>query len=179
MKTNSLVKRLFQYNVILPFLFLFFIGTLVYQTTGYEWRSAQLPFIVGSLTLALILLEIGIRLFAVQKAHRREKTDVDRKIEALKKGLDGAVEEDPRVMRNRLLMTVASIVFYLVFLKLIGYLLTSLILSVALIRILGYKKYLINVLFSLLFVGGSYAVFGYVLGVNLPLGMVFEPFFGD
>ena len=179
MKSDNLTKKLIQYEVILPFLLLFFIGSLVYMAAGYESRSAKLPLIIGSLTLALILLEIGLRLFAVKKLHHKAKTDVDLKIEALKQGLDGADKEAPQIRRNRLLTAVASMIFYIVFVNVLGYVVTSLVMSAVLVRLLGYRRYAINAIFSLIFVGGTYMVFGYVLAIDLPLGIVFEPFFGD
>lgn len=176
MNSNMIKDRILRYDFILPLLFLIFIGTLFVMALDYAPKTAELPRLMGGITLCLLVLELGLRL-AGKKKEKDKMTEVDEKIEQMRAEVEEAPADDPRIARKRLLTALLSMVFFLVFINIIGYVPTSFILSVGLIRLLGYKRYLINLIFSTLFVGGAYFVFGYLLSISLPVGMVFAPFF--
>lgn len=176
MTAKGIKDKVLRYDFILPLLLLLFIGTLFVKALGYSRKSAELPLLMGGITLGLLALELGFRLTGTKKG-KEIKTDVDEKIEQMRASVEAAPTDDPRITRNRLLTALLSMVFFLVFINIIGFVPTSFILSVVVIRLLGYRRHLVNLIFSVLFVGGSFFIFGYLLNISLPVGMVFARLF--
>lgn len=178
MENKSTATRFLRYDVVLPILIFIFIGILVVMSTGYAWRSAQLPMLIGGITIGFLLVELYLRLFMKRKKVTEKKSDIDIKIEKMKEDLDvTSEEEDPGVAKRRLIYALISIIFFLVSFHILGYIITAFILSFVLVRLLGFRKYITNLVFSALFVAGMYMIFGYFLGVSLPWGIILERFF--
>jgi hypothetical protein len=67
-----------------------------------------------------------------------------------------------------------GLLLYTLFLDILGFLATTLLLLAALVRLLGQRGWLVALGFSALATAGSYALFALWLGVPLPAGSLFR-----
>ena len=178
MGKKRILNRLFEYDVLLPALLFIFVAILFVNAFSYDWRTAELPLIIGGITLLLLSVELSFRLFRTAKKETKSKSEVDVKIEVLKAGLVSTGEEDPRLTKKRLIYALAAILFFLVSLNLLGYVLTTFILCAGLTRLLGFRRHWVNVIYSAILVVASYLIFGRFLGISLPMGMIIDKLLG-
>ena len=175
MKPKRAPFKLMSYEVIFPVLVLFFLITLLLMGLTYPWRVARLPVIIAGATVLLLLIEIGKKVwFNPKKDRMEEETSSDHEA-----GNGISDEEGPELglPKRRLMSTLAAMAFFLISFHILGYLITALVLCVGLIAMLGFRNHRLNVVFSVLCVVGSFAVFAYFLGVNLPWGILLQRFF--
>ena len=175
MKPNRPPFKLMRYEVVFPVLVLCFLISLLVMGLTYPWRIARLPVIIAGATVLLLLIEIGKAVWVNPKKDRMEGKKSSN--HEAGEGISGGEGTAPGLPKRRLISTLAAMAFFLISFHILGYLITALVLCVGLIAMLGFRNHLLNVVFSVLCVGGSFAVFAYFLGVNLPWGILLQRFF--
>lgn len=170
-------SRVLKYDVIFPALILIFVTILFFMCFGYAWRTAQLPMIIGGMTIGLLIIELCLRLFGSNKKEKVGGQKDKRKMEVSEEGGEPDRVEGLTPQKKRLVVTLLSILFFFVAVPVFGFTMTSLLLSFGLIHLLGYKKPITNLIYSVCLVGGLVILFGYFLGIHLTSGMIFEMLF--
>jgi putative tricarboxylic transport membrane protein len=73
---------------------------------------------------------------------------------------------------EKVLFSLLALIFYLIFLNYLGYLLTTFLFIIYLLKFIGKKGWLTSVLMAILIAASSYALFQMGLGVSLPKGLI-------
>ena len=69
-------------------------------------------------------------------------------------------------------LVVGSLIFYMAFLEFLGYIATTILFILFLLKLVGKKSWLVSVVMAVLVSMGSYALFKMALGVYLPKGLI-------
>lgn len=73
---------------------------------------------------------------------------------------------------GKVLFSLLGLIFYLIFLNYLGYLLTTFLFIVYLLKFIGKKGWRTSILIAILIAASSYVLFQIGLGVSLPKGMI-------
>ena len=143
-----------------PFLFLAFLFLLIFNSAGLAERSRRLPLLIGWITVGVVAADMAHGIY-------RQVRPVE---------VEGRKKARQKMSTKDIVTVVISVGFLLATVLLwwlIGFLLTSLLLTIAYAYYLGSRSRVGLIVAAVLLTAGCYDLFVKLLSVPLPRGLLF------
>jgi len=130
-------------------IYLYFAFQIPQQSLPADVVEANgFPLLIGFVGLGLVVISI------IKSIREKEENKI-------------VLKKEPII---RLGIVVAMVIFYINFLRQIGFITTMFLFVAVTLTALGSKRYLYNVIFALIFTVGITFIFGNIFSINLPRG---------
>ena len=148
-------------SAVLYLMLTFTISSKGILKSNYNSISPELmPRIIG---VVAVIVSVLMLIQAVSSYKKAENATDDKKSESILSFLD----------KDKIVI-IAMLVVYLLLLNILGYVISTIILSAAILNYLDKKHIKRNIIFSVIFPLACFIIFNYILQIWLPMGIFFS-----